>query len=521
MSETPGPNPEQMIPMDQLVNVDARERAHRPNGAIMSNHERDLIESHQEQISEGLGGFDTAQEKQEADARAEAKAAEQDALNERRTTAMQKLNDAVKTGTVTEFSAGGDYVKATGLSHEDVQALGFNGFGELKSAALAYGAEQEAADAQALAKAAKELEKTERREAAKEHADTWRAEVDAMQGKLLPEAPAEELSFAEKLRRGGELGVKREQELATKAREKAEAEARATADEKWLERASTYEVVTDAAGEARQAELADLLRRHDRAVLEAQADAEPDALSEAPQMDIVELMRQARANVLESEAAEAELDAEESDTHLDIELPDVETDPGDPDSVRITEKGLKNRLTALFIRAQNALKSSIREGGELNAPVSKYRKAAVGAVGVAAIVLATKFGYELATDNGNMPTPATGPEGVDTGTLQDRINEATEQAQDLANQGGPESTADSTRELAAGSNPWNESVSYAQELGYDLSSNDPSDVQAIDAIKDRVVAMNNITDANSLPVGYELRMPNPAEIEEIMKQYKK
>lgn len=533
MSETPGPNPEQLIPMDELANVDAAGRAHRPNGEMMSNHERDLIEAHQDQISEGLGSFDTAAEKQAADSQAEAKATEQETLAMHRGLAMKSINDAVKAGTISEFSAGGDYVKATGLSHEDVMALGFNGFADLKTAAAEYQASQEASDKEALTKAEAAFDETQRQEAraqeraetrqkAADHAAAWRADVDHMNGKVPDlELPAEPKTFKEKFERGGDIGLAREKKAAEDAHAQAEAEAKDAADARWIERNSRYDVPIDTEGEKRTAELAELLKQHDKAVLEAQASVDPNTGNTDPTNQTVHA---SNPNV----AANPNADPSDADAYSHLF---ADSDPSTP---AMSTERLRDRLTKQFIRAKNALHGAHDKlqtwvrNGERDGVVDKRRALAAAIVGTAGLALAMKAGYEVTDVFNGSEAVAAAPDGgsVDISSAGDQLSTGTEQTPDLAVDipSGNEidtQAAPAVRELAPGSNPWNESIDYANELGYNLSNSNPGDVQAIDAIKDRVVELNNITDANNLPVGYELRMPTPEEIEELMKQYKK
>lgn len=64
-------------PIDDLVNIDAQGRAHRPDGhsrensGFMTNHEVGLIEANQDLIRDGLDGHDTYKEKFIADRKAE------------------------------------------------------------------------------------------------------------------------------------------------------------------------------------------------------------------------------------------------------------------------------------------------------------------------------------------------------------------------------------------------------------------------------------------------------------------
>lgn len=539
------PNPDHLLPMEQLVNADAQGRAHRPNGEMMSNYEREQIEAHQEQISEGLGGHETAELKQATDAADAEKAAEADMLQAHRTIAMKSVNDAVAAGEITEFSAGPDFIKATGLSHEDVQALGFNGFGELKSAASVYQAEQQTADAAALAEAEQSYDKTKRQEAADTHAKQWRAEIDEAKAardqkeidrkeanldavvehgqavlardkaEKAVEDRVEQLSYAEMLKRGGSVGQKRNPaqaaavELAATERAKQEG-----FDMNNLPEIPAAPVLVEAPGpepyavpvnieaEKRQAELAQLLRAHDAKVLGAQVNTpEQEPIVGTETEPVVEGEEESDLEYLFADA--------ESETTVTLAIK--------PEGIRKRMSKLFEKVSTKYVLARNAVARRtelfLKNGNEFGeVDPKRVRAAVVGTVlGATALVLATKFAVEFNND-GSEPQLAASAD-IDTDGTEQEISKlpATEEAPVIS----------VNQKLEAGGNVWNESVEYADKLGYSLDMNNAQDVQIADAIKDEVLRINNITDPTHLPVGYELTMPHPAEIEEILKKYKK
>ncbi|MCA9327261.1 hypothetical protein KDA14_01910, partial [Candidatus Saccharibacteria bacterium] len=155
------------------------------------------------------------------------------ALSQARDAAVNSMAKALRRGKITEHSAGPDYIKATGLSHEDVMRLGFKGFAGLAEAGRERQAEQAERKAQRAELAAKQAAQEERNAAAV----AWRAEIDAAKaGRDAAADRIEGISYKQKLENGGELGLKRNPDLAAELRQaavaQAEAEGHDVSDEK-------------------------------------------------------------------------------------------------------------------------------------------------------------------------------------------------------------------------------------------------------------------------------------------------
>lgn len=159
-----------------------------------------------------------------ADEAVAARAEREQELGQARDAAVSKMAKALKKGEITENSAGPDYIKATGLSHEEVMGLGFKGFAGLAEAGRERRAEQAERKARKAELAAKRAAQEERNAAAV----AWRAEIDdAKAGRAAAAERIEGISYKQKLENGGELGLKRNPNLAKELRETAVAQAEA------------------------------------------------------------------------------------------------------------------------------------------------------------------------------------------------------------------------------------------------------------------------------------------------------
>ena len=250
--------------------LDMKGRAHGPHGKFVSPEQHQAIVDNAEVI---LGGLNSEGVRHPGEvAREKAEAERQVARGE----VMDRFNTAEKRGQVPEHAAGPDFRKATGLSHEQVQQLGFKSFTELATAARQRRAEQEEAarikseesasrrahledllgkqrernDASTRQRRAeqeeaarikseesasrrarledllgKQRERNERKAMTKQNAIEWREEADKFRDARSPHTTVlreklERATYKERLEMGGELGIRRTQEAAKAADDK-------------------------------------------------------------------------------------------------------------------------------------------------------------------------------------------------------------------------------------------------------------------------------------------------------------
>lgn len=77
--------------------------------------------------------------------------------------------------------------------------------------------------------------------------------------------------------------------------------------------------------------------------------------------------------------------------------------------------------------------------------------------------------------------------------------------------------------LSKGQNPWSASVDYANSLNMPTNMSNQGDVQFIDAVKDRVLIINDISEiqATELPIDTRLKMPSSEFMAEMYEKYAK
>ena len=179
-----------------------------------------------------------------------------------------------------EFAAGPDIRKATGLSHQDITVgLGYGSFSELKQDAAAWKQEQEA-------NAAKEAALAENRAKEQAYQDQMnvhrqkRSEADQKVADL--EAGKRPMTYREKLLAGGERGVALLEASRAMSREDAIGSAALQGYSVGHLKAEKTHVHTNPAAEARQSEYATKLKEFDAVVLAAQGKTPKARTSEAP-----------------------------------------------------------------------------------------------------------------------------------------------------------------------------------------------------------------------------------------------
>ncbi len=192
--------------LQQAGVLDAQGRAHDTQGHFVTAEEQNEIISHGDQILSGLNSEGVRHPGEVAREKAEEQ--RQLARNE----ALHRFNEADKNGLVPEHAAGPDYRKATGLSHEDVQRLGFKSFSELATTARERRAQEEKLEAEQRAH-------DEYRAKAEDAAAAWRKDADALRDSRSPHTAElrdklEGATYKERLEMGGQLGIQRAKKAA-------------------------------------------------------------------------------------------------------------------------------------------------------------------------------------------------------------------------------------------------------------------------------------------------------------------
>lgn len=192
---------------------------HEPGtGHFATASQREQVIAHADQILDRLDG---SQVVDQGDLARQTQQAEREAARKK---AVLRMARALTNGKISEYSAGPDYIKATGLSHENVQRLGFSGFADLADAGRAKNAERAERQARIAELTAKQAERNERKAAAR----AWRDELDANNAARDAGAKrVEGITYRLMLGHGGELGLKRNPELAEQLRKEAIARAKA------------------------------------------------------------------------------------------------------------------------------------------------------------------------------------------------------------------------------------------------------------------------------------------------------
>ena len=159
-----------------------------------------------------------------------------------------------------EFAAGPDIKRATGLGYEDILRLGFGSYSEMKRAAQALNMQR---DERAQIDAAQA--------AVQAHADKWNGERDKYRAaKEAASDRVERLSYAAKLSAGGEIGLKRNPDKAKEIRDEAIAQAEQEGHSVGALKPSEGIIFPEnTPAQQRTSELVALLKAHDRAIAEA------------------------------------------------------------------------------------------------------------------------------------------------------------------------------------------------------------------------------------------------------------
>jgi len=452
------------------------------------------------------------------------KSADAEALTKAREEAYKRVSAFYeKPGRAT--AAAPDIRKATGLSFEDVQHLGYGSYAELENAAIDWKLEQTEKAERAAAKAA-----AEKREA------DYQAERQAYRDKRDAAAErVEKLSYAEKLKRGGEIGLRRQPGLAEDIRGAAIDQAEAEGHHVNTMRPSEGYVVPrrSAAAEAETARTVAALKAFHRGeqLSASESDSELAANSFT---DVASLLERRRlqleaeqaaqpADTDDSDIAEAEVipmgSGENSSRSAGTELtPTGRTEPEIIDAELTMEGGLRARARRAWDSARVRLaafnasrprpldRASVmwtngtqRAGEYFRDDEKGTRRKIVG--GALAATLLAGVVYLEASGHGvgfhhhgsNAQEATNGHGGGGNGN-------------DLPPKGGaprPEGTPthlESSVKLGQGDTVWGSVNEYAAQHGRHLTE------QQTQLITDKVLKANNLTwsSAHNVPVGYQV-----------------
>ncbi len=292
-----------------------------------------------------------------------------------------------------EFAAGPDIQKATGMTHQKVMEAGYTTYGDLEASALAWEAEQ----------AAREQTFTRKEIGAEKEAiyqsemNDYRAKRDAANQRV------EGISYRKKLQNGGEIGLKRNPELAKKLQTEAVAEAAAEGFSVGHLEPEYYSVTQKPEAEARTADLARMLREHDAEVLSAQAkksspeeapaDLTDDLIDSEPVIDASPKGLRARTRRIMGKARAALSKLNKSLDELIIgsivEHPEVKLDDSKHPK-KTVKSGVKSAYAATGAAVTLGLNKtheyfSEQEKGKFDIEKGKRRKIVAAVVGVAVV----------------------------------------------------------------------------------------------------------------------------------------
>jgi hypothetical protein len=556
------PTPSEQI--QDLVDVNRIDQPIRPDGSVMSRNEIDQITAHQDQIREGLGGHDNVFDKNIADSldnynknrEAEAKqaAAEEAAAAkaQAREDALTTLNKLIRT----KKPLDGPTLSKAGIGFMSQQELGFASFDDMKQAAAeqratqarerreAKKAEEAAAQVaaeEAAAKAAQEAKEQQaaaNRAAGKAQAEAWKTETAAWRenrataddriSKLQDgSAAVEGLSYKERLERGGELGIKFQQEHSNLTAEDAIAQAAAEGYDVRHTAPRHYEVTRNEAAEAQAAQTAAALKDFHRQIFGANvreaAPAEPAVDNEPAVEPIVSV---AVPEVVANEQAEGQGVVIEDGAAARSE----ESLVTGASRAKAMLGRMKDKLMTKGVQLTNAINQKLSgkyETGTLDEVTYRRRQRMITGVimGGAAMYLTTKFaGAELPFFGGGGVAQAATEHGSGNGghgalsVLGERQgngggHDPLSVLSERGNGGG--NNAHETVTLKPGETVWSEAA--------DALPKGASTAQ-IDELKDAILQKNGKTEAQAmhLPVGVELQMPMDeiAHIEEEIKKAK-
>lgn len=292
-----------------------------------------------------------------------------------------------------EFAAGPDIQKATGMTHQKVMEAGYSTYGDLEARALAWEAEQ----------AAREQTFT-RTEIGAEKEAIYQAEMNDYRMKRdAAKQRVEGISYRKKLQNGGEIGLKRNPDLAKKLHSEAVAEAAAEGFSVGHLEPRYYPVTEKPEAEARTADLARMLREHDAEVLSAQAkksnpeqapaDLTDDLIDSEPFIDASPKGLRARTRRIMSKARAALNKLNKSLDELIVgsivEHPEVKLDDS-----KHPKKTLKDGVKSAYALAGTAVTLGVnrtheyfsdQEKGKYKIEKGKRRKIVAAVVGVAVV----------------------------------------------------------------------------------------------------------------------------------------
>lgn len=442
-----------------------------------------------------------------------------------------------------EHAAGADIRKATGLNHDDVQRLGYGTYADLEKTALAWQATQDKIAQREAAKAE-----------SKKREEAYQADLQAHRDERAAAAKrVEQLSYAEKLKRGGEIGLRRQpglaEEIRTAAIDRAESEGLNVAT---MRPSEGYVVPRNEAGEQRASEMAALLRAFNRGEQPSALETDPEAAREVA-TDIASMLKnyaqkRAEADSEVDPGAAVELHADgpfeledegrwpawfrrsvsgtnpdrtnrakrRTDAETDSET-DLET--GDPEEL-LTETGMRARFGRMVDLARIRLaglradrprpldRLSVMAANRVNATSEyfgdeekgKRRKIIAGVVGAAAagaLIYLEVSGHGVgfhhhSSDTQEAATPKGGSNGGNN-------------AQDLPPKHHlptPEAPVptESAISLKSGDTVWGSVSQYAQQHGHQLTE------QQTQSITGQVLKANHLTwaSAHNVPVGYQV-----------------
>jgi hypothetical protein len=303
-------------------------------------------------------------------------------------------------------NADGPSVTKAGLSHEKVMAAGFSGYQEVREESKAWVAAADARDRvsdkelQDEAKAQAKAEGVAREAAYQEEMSSLRAGRDAANARV------EGLSYKKKLENGGELGLKNNPALAAQLRAEAVAEAAEEGHNVGHLQPRHYEVVTDSAAEARVAEMAQLLKQHDAAMLAGRlsetTEAESNRANSSDSVIVPPITPSSTREQNDLNPDMSDFSTAESDKALDEHFDDVEALLLAEPLSDVSEQGKTKRRKGLMGKAAGLLAgmrmvehpeytSSAKNG-------SSGRSRAGSAVVISSVKLAPQRAIELFTN---------------------------------------------------------------------------------------------------------------------------
>jgi hypothetical protein len=419
-------------------------------------------------------------------------------------------------------AAGPDIRKATGLSHQDVLRLGFKSYTELENAAVDWKLEQVAEAERAAKKAA----------ADKREAD-YQAELQAHRDKRAAAAErVEKLSYAEKLKLGGEFALNRQPGLREKIRENAIAQAEEEGLSVGSMKPSEGYVVPrrSAAAEAETQKTVDALKAFHAGRQLSATESDPEAAAERF-TEIANLLEQRRQQLVSEETtdvddpddiAEAELipleggDSKKPGAELVLAS---EADSDIDDTELLLEDGLGARARRMWDRARVRLAAfnagrprpldrlsvmmqngAQRTGEYFNDDEKGTRRKIIGGALAATLLAGAVYleasghglGFHHHGSNAQEATNGRGGNGGNGNDLPPKHHGL-----------GPETgstNVESSIQLKQGDTVWGSVNEYAAQHGHHLTE------AQTQLITDKVLKANNLnwSSAHNVPVGYQV-----------------